>query len=287
MRFALAMGILALSSVASDQAPPTLQFNGKPIRIECSCTPDDMQSAGLTCTEEEPCPLYLELTAVESVGNKIFTAGNFHTDSATLYSVVLASDDSGKTWREPFERLKASGLDHIQFVDFENGWISGQSLQPFPQDPFFLITTDGGKTWRRRPVFGENRAGAISQFWFSSRSNGSLVIDRGETGQHELYETPNGGETWMVREVNEKPLRLRRTASGNADWRIRADKTTQAFWIERRQGEKWTGLAAFAVRAGACKPAARVEEAPPPADEPAPSAPAEIRRTPPSLKKPR
>lgn len=286
MRSALAVGILALPAVAFQQPPPALSFDGKPIQVECRCTPEDIQSAGLTCTEEEPCPLYLELAAVESVGNKIFTAGNIHSDTATLYSMVLASDDSGKTWREPFERVKASGLDHIQFVDFENGWISGQLLQPLPQDPFFLITSDGGKTWRRRPVFGESRAGSVSQFWFSSRNNGSLVIDRGETGQYELYETPNGGETWMLREVNEKPLRLRRAAgAGASDWRIRADKATRAFWIERRQGEKWAGLAAFAVRAGACRPAPRAEETPPPEDTPPP--PAEIKRAPPSLKKPR
>lgn len=287
MRLALAVGILALRAAAFQQPPPTIPFDGKPIRVESQCTAEDIRSAGLTCTEEDPCALYLELAAVESVGNKIFTAGNIHSDTATLYSMVLASDDSGKTWREPFERLKASGLDHIQFVDFENGWISGQSLQPFPQDPFFLITSDGGKTWRRRPVFGENRAGAVSQFWFSSRSSGSLIIDRGETGQYELYETPNGGETWMLREVNEKPLRLRRASGGNPDWRIRADKATQAFWIERRQGEKWAGLAAFAVRAGACKPAPRVEETPPPPTEDPPPPPAGIKRPPPSLKKPR
>lgn len=286
MRLALAVGILASAAAASDQPPQALQFAGKPIQIESRCTPEDMRSAGLLCTEEEPCGLYLEVAAVESVGNKIFAAGNIHTDTATLYSILLASDDSGKTWREPFERLKASGLDQIQFVDFENGWISGQALQPFPHDAFFLITSDGGKTWRRRPVWGESRAGTVGQFWFTSRSAGSMVVHGGEAGRYELYETPNGGETWMLREVNEKPLRLRRAAGANPDWRIRADKATQAFWIERRQGEKWAGMAAFAVNAGECKPEAPKEEAAPPPEEPPPP-PAEIRRAPPSLKRPR
>lgn len=260
-RILAAAGLAWSGAWGSAAERPALHYTGKPLRIECPCTNDDISSAGLNCTDDEPCPLYLELGAVEAVGNTVFVVGNFHTATVTLYSIVLSSDDAGKTWQEPHERMRATGLEHIQFVDFENGWISGQLLQPLPQDPFFLITSDGGKTWRRRSVFEESRTGSVSQFYFSSRSNGSMVIDRGETGRFELYESPNGGETWMLREVNEKPLRIRRGAPPNTDWRIRADRASQAFWIERRQGSGWAPLAAFSVPAGACKPPA---PAPPP-----------------------
>ena len=148
-------------------------------------------------------------------------------------------------------------MDHIQFIDFENGWISGQVLVPIAQDPFLLITSDSGKTWRRRPVFGENRAGTISQFWFSSRTNGTLLIDRSQSGddsRYELYESMTGGESWMLREVNDKPLRLKRVAVPNADWRIRADGPAKCFRVERRQGEKWVTLASFLVPLAPCKP---------------------------------
>ena len=126
----------------------------------------DIQAAGLGCSEEDPCPVYLELSNVEAVGHKIFVTGNLHTPTATLDSILLASDDEGKTWTEPHPRLRSSGLDQIQFVDFQNGWISGANLQGAPRDPFLLITTDGGKTWRQRPIFEESRVASIERFWF-------------------------------------------------------------------------------------------------------------------------
>lgn len=251
--------VLAAAAGLGGQAPANkslLENKGKPIQVQYQCSLDDMHSAGLDCTEEEPCPVYLELSAVESVGNRIFAAGNIHSSSNTLYSILLASDDAGKTWREPFERLRSAGFDHIQFVDFENGWVSGALWQPLGRDPFLLITADGGQTWRRRPLFEENRAGSILQFWFSSRNNGSLVLENGESGRYELYESPNGGDTWMLRETNEKPIRLRRATGGNTDWRIRADSGTRAFMVERRQGERWVVLSAFLVALKPCSPPA-------------------------------
>jgi hypothetical protein len=254
-----------------------LTYTGTPLKLPFQCTNEDMDWAGMSCSEDEPCPVYLELAAVESVGNRIFVAGNIHSSAVTLYSVLLASDDAGRTWVEPYDRVRGVGLDRIQFIDFENGWISGQVLVPVPQDPFLLITSDSGKTWRRRPVFGENRAGTISQFWFSSRTSGALLIDRAQSGddsRYELYESMTGGESWMLRETNDKPLRLKHLFIPNTDWRIQADAGTKSFRVERRQGEKWSALASFLVPMAACKPVeAPRTEAEPPA-EPAPETPA-------------
>jgi hypothetical protein len=257
--------------VEQPQEKPPLQNTGKPMMLEYSCSEEDIQGAGLSCAPDDPCPVYLELSAVEAVGNRIFLTGNIHSSSTTLYSVLLASDDAGKTWREPHERIRAAGLDRIQFVDFENGWISGGVLHPLPRDPFLLITSDGGKLWRRQPIFGEPRFGSILQFWFSSRTTGSMLMDRGqagESGRYELYETPNGGESWLLREVNERPIKSRHlSGTANADWRIRADAATKAYHVERHGGERWHVIAGFSVAIGACKPP---EPPPPSAEAPAP-----------------
>ncbi len=273
---------------------PVLANNGRPMVVSYRCAEEDMTWAGLACSEDEPCRFYLELAAVEPLGNKIFLAGNIHSSSTTLSSIFLASEDSGKTWIEPFERIRGGGLDHIQFVDFENGWVSGQVLQPLPQDPFLLITSDGGKTWRRRPVFGESRGGSILQFGFGSKTAGSLVIDRGEpgdSGRYELYETPNGGETWMLREITDRQPKIPRAGTGNPDWRLRPDAATKSFRVEHRQGERWTSLASFAIPIGTCTAPERERPQAPaavetPSAEPAP-APAPPVKPPPSLRKPR
>ena len=143
------------------------------------CTLDDIQWAGLACSEDEPCPIYLELSAAESSGARMFVAGNIHSSTVTLYSVLLGSEDSGHTWREAHARIRGAGLDHIQFVDTATGWVGGEILFPLAQDPFLLFTGDGGRTWRQRPIFGEPSDGSLVEFQFTSRTGGSVILDRG------------------------------------------------------------------------------------------------------------
>jgi hypothetical protein len=287
----------ALVLAAAAQAPPgekpLLEYTGTPLTVSFRCTEEDMHWAGMSCSEEEPCPVYLELTAVESVGNKIFAVGNIHSAAVTLHSILLASGDAGKTWREAHDRIRGAGLDQIQFIDFETGWISGQALSPLPQDAFLLITSDGGETWRKRDLFSETRIGSIQQFWFTSKSNGSLILDRGqggEGGRYEVYESPNAGESWMLRETSEKPPKSRR-APPPAAWRIHADAATKSFRIERQaQADRWAPAAAFAIPVGVCRPEPRKEPEEPPLPEilpEQPAAPTPARpKTQPSLKRP-
>jgi hypothetical protein len=237
--------------------PPVLRNAGKPMVVPFQCTDEDIRAAGLTCSEDDPCPMYLELAAVDSTGIRLFTAGNIHASTATLYSILLGSDDNGATWREVNERIRATGLDHIQFAGTDTGWSSGISLLPLPQDPFLLGTTDGGKSWRTHPIFNEPRFGSIQQFYFENKTSGALVIDHGpgsEGDRYELYETNDGGETWNIKETSVKPIQLKVAAAPSPEWRVRADGPTKSFHLEHRQGQRWSSVAAFAVNLGGCKP---------------------------------
>lgn len=264
--------LLALGLAAQEPpARPALEYAGKPLRLDFACGNEQIQEFSLTCTPDEPCPVYLELSGIEQVGTKLFLTGNLHTSMVTLYSVLLASRDNGKTWTEAHERMRSAGLEQIQFFDFQTGWIAGQQLQELPRDPFFLVTSDGGESWRKRPVFSESRVGAIEQFAFESRTAGAMLIDRtqaSETGaRHELYETMTGGETWMVREVSSRPLKLRRPRLVNTDLRIRPSRATKSYHIERRQGEKWAVVASFLIEMGACQAQETPLAEPPPPTE--------------------
>ena len=249
----------ATPPVPAPPVAPVFENTGKPIVLPFQCTLDDMQWAGLACTEDEPCPIYLELTAAESAGDHILVVGNIHSTAITLYAVILASEDGGHTWREVHDRIRGSGLDHLQFLDAETGWVAGQLLFPLQQDPFLLVTTDGGKTWRQRPIFGdsrENRFGSIQQFIFTAKDSGSLIVDRGqgsEGDRYELYQSPDGGESWTIQQTSTKPLQLKRPPAPVTEWRLRADGQTESFHIEHRQGQRWNNVAAFAVKLGACK----------------------------------
>jgi photosystem II stability/assembly factor-like uncharacterized protein len=246
---------LLLAFAAAAAADTGLVNTGKPMRVPFECTADDTQAAGLSCSDEEPCPVYLELASVEVAGNRIFLPGNLHTPAATLYSMLLASEDGGSTWTEPFARLRSSGLDQVQFVDFQNGWISGANLQGAPRDPFLLITTDGGKTWRQRPIFEESRVASVERFWFDTREEGAMLVDaRLDDGRRELYETRTGGESWALQQASSGPIAFPRTREpGASGWRVRVDAATHSFALEKSQGEQWTRIASFLVDAGACK----------------------------------
>ena len=235
-------------------ADTPIENKGKPMTVPFECTLDDSQGAGLSCSEEEPCPVFLELSGVDAVGNRIFIGGNIHTADATLYSILLTTSDTGQTWSEANPRLRFAGLDQIQFIDFETGWVSGANLYNAPRDPFFLITTDGGKTWRERHVFEDGRAGVIEKFRFESRANGTMLVVARYENRHELYETATGGESWnLVRESRDPIAFPKAAAEGNPGWRLRANGGSRAYDLERSLGDRWVKVASFLVNIGHCK----------------------------------
>jgi hypothetical protein len=277
---------------AAPSAPPPLEFKGKPIVVPFACNEETLNAAGLTCPETEPCPVYLELAALESIGTTMIAVGNLHSSANTFSSIVLRSDDGGKTWVEAMERMPQTVLDMIQFVDFSNGWIGGQILAQLPRDPFFLVTTDGGRTWRKRPLADETQVAAIDSFHFDNRTDGFMVLDRSRSGEpnarYQLFESRTGGDTWMLRQSSGDPISLKKTRPPLAGLRLRADGPTKSYRIERQQGNRWTLVASFLVRLPDCfiglKELEKPPEPEPAPSEPAPS-PAPAKKAPPALKK--
>ncbi|MDX2154215.1 MAG: hypothetical protein SFV54_25975 [Bryobacteraceae bacterium] len=246
------------AAAAQEPAPPKLVNEGKPLRVPVQCGAAQIESLGLDCSEDAPCPIFVELASAGTIGDRLFVSGNLHTASVTLSSVLLASDDGGKTWYEGHERIASAGLEHMQFLDLEHGWIAGQILGAIPKDPFFLVTTNGGKTFVRRDVYVESRPGAIDQFWFDSRTAGSLIVDRlrrgDSAGRYEVLETMTGGDNWSLRQIVMKPTPLKRRAAGGDGWRVRAHAPSKSYRVEKQEGTAWTPVAAFLVSAGECKP---------------------------------
>jgi hypothetical protein len=226
-------------------------------RIDYACPREDVEKFGLTCSEDEPCDVFLELAGAEGVGSTIFAVGNLHTVTTTLYGVLLVSSDGGKTWMEPNPRIEGAALDQVQFPDFQHGWASGVMEEPLARDPFFLVTADGGKTWRSRPLFNETHYGSIQQFWFDSAKAGQLILERsqGSASVYEIYETANGGDTWTIKESgNKNPALAEAPAKDSLTWRVRTDAASKTNRIERRNARgAWDTVASFAVRAGVCK----------------------------------
>jgi hypothetical protein len=248
--------VLALAGTVAGQSGAR-----EPIRIAYDCAEADADALGLTCTMEDPCPVFLELASAEAAGGRLIAAGNLHTKNVTLYGIVLASEDNGVTWTEPHERIRAAALEQAEFLDLQNGWINGESIDPLDRDPFLLITNDGGRTWRQKLVVDDTKYATVAQFHFDTPSHGELVLDASQRNnvRQELYETMTGGESWELKQVNHAPIRLKNARAPNpsainqGSVRIRADAASGAFVVERGGGRTWDRVASFAVHITDCQ----------------------------------
>jgi hypothetical protein len=234
---------------------PILVNHGEPLRVSYACAEEDLQFAGLSCNEEEPCPVYLELSAVASSGRKILAAGNLHSTSATLNSIVLESDDSAATWKESAARIRGSAIEELQFFDAEHAWAAGETQYPLPRDPFVLLTTDGGATWREKSVGEEGAPGSVQRLRFDSPQHGDLLIDAGkkaEGGRYLSYESDTGGDSWTLHGASsQSPPAPRRQE--NSDWRIRPSKDEKTYQLETRHADVWSAAASFLIEVARCK----------------------------------
>jgi len=227
-----------------------------PVRVPFDCSPEQAEAFGLNCSEDQPCPAYLELASAAGAAGRVFVAGNLHTSDTTLFSLLLASEDGGLTWTEPAPRLHNAALEQIEFLDVQTGWISGESIDPLTRNPFLLMTADGGKTWRQKVLFEEAKFGAIAQFHFTSKNDGEILLDltQGKAKRTESYSTHTGGESWEL-QGRGSAVRLA-TPPRPSEWRVRADASSATYRVEHLANPAgsrvWESVASFAVHVTDC-----------------------------------
>lgn len=238
--------------------PVQLVYDGEPIVVPLDCAYTYFEQAGIVCSNNTPCELFLELAAVETAGEHIFVAGNIHTISATIASIMLRSEDAGKTWHEPVNRYAGGVLEYIQFVDKNHGWAAGQQRElDSSAKPLLLSTYNAGKRWQRYPVSqNDDHTGTILDFYFDTEEHGLMIVDRGISAidPFELYESMNGGRSWLIRQItNHKPrLRNRPAALPDSNWRILADLDTANYRIEQHRENGWSTRSRFTTNLGTC-----------------------------------
>ena len=242
----------------AEPEPVELVYQGEPLVVPLDCAYDHFDRAGIVCSEVTPCELFLELTAVEAAGEKVFVVGNLHTAAATVSSLLLVGEDDGTTWREPAERYSGAALESIRFVDETNGWaMGGQRELDSSSKPVLLATQNAGKRWQRYPISqDEEHTGDIVEFHFDSKDHGLLIIDRArpDGDPFELYESMNGGRSWLIRQITDrKPkLRNRPPVEPESDWRVHEDAAEGNYKVEQRREGEWEVRSRFGVEVGAC-----------------------------------
>jgi hypothetical protein len=246
LRFHIIFLVIASCALAQEAGP---------VKVKYACAQDDLRAAGMSCSDSDPCAIYLELSGVAGTGRRLSVAGNLHGASATLASVLLLSEDNGVTWQEPAARVTGAALDQVQLLDTSHGWAAGEVQVPLARDPFFLITADGGATWRRQPLTEDGGPGDMQRFWFDTPDHGEVIVDAGRTaqgGRYQLYESHTGGTNWSVVSKTAQLPRLRKMPAEAADYRIGTDNRSHSYVVEKRDGGAWGRVASFLVQVASC-----------------------------------
>ena len=266
MRLVVGLVVLSCAILQAQTEAPPLEYTGAPLVVPYTCSDDDLEWAGLSC-DVSPCFIYVELSHAAGESKTVLITGDLHASAATFYSLLLRTDDAGHTWREPFARLRGAELDGIQMYDAQTGWISGQTMQPLALDPFFLLTTDGGKSWRRVPFFDEGTPGSVLQFRFDSREHGLALLDRGGGfKRYEIYETNTGGSDWELHGQFDRLPKF--AAAAESEWRVKPEP--KLFRLEHQEENTWRPFASFALTAAQCREKSRAETPEPKPSEPKP-----------------
>ena len=229
------------------------------VKIPVDCSDSTLAAAGMTCTDDRPCTMYLELNSAAGFGKKITLAGDVHGDASTIYSLLLISADGGTTWKEDASaHTPGAAFEQGQWIDATHAWAAGETEYPLTRDPFFIATTDGGATWKENPVDEEGGPGSIQRFWFDSPLHGEVIVDtvRAGAGRYQIYESHDGGESWGETGKSAQAPKLKQApATDTSEYRISMDSKTHAYALEKRAGnspEQWIPMATFGVEAGKC-----------------------------------
>ena len=244
---------------AEDAGPKRAVYDGDPVTPAPRCEELDEPFTAF-CSEGDPCEMLLEIVHVEETTSGIVAVGGVHTTSDNASSIMLLSEDGGDTWFESAARTPRATFEKALFVDADHGWAAGTSGESGAgRQTFFLVTSDGGKRWRRFEVTagGEERSGLIVDFLFDTPKHGYLILEKPELDDRfELYETFNGARSWSTRGLTPDRPRFpgRRRSIEIPNWRVEEDSGEAVYVIEGRDDKSspWTTRARFAASLGTC-----------------------------------
>ena len=255
---------IVLGEEKEPEGPPegTTVYEGPVASLSTTCEVDRLEYAGIRCSTDRPCELFVELVSVASQGNWVVLAGEVHTADATYESVVLSSADGGVTWIESSERIAAGGIESISIIDAQTAFVAGQQGDTATGEiPFLLVTEDGGVSWEERTVSagGEKVEGLVVAFQADTTSHGYLILEQlaATSDPYRLYETYTGGLSWSIRQISaDKPqIPGPRLALRTEDWSIRPDSSSGEYIVAKRSSSEssgWAEQGRFSGAVGSC-----------------------------------
>ncbi|MDE3131234.1 MAG: hypothetical protein KGL16_08760 [Acidobacteriota bacterium] len=124
---------------------------------------------------------------------------------------ILRTIDAGRRWT-PIGRMPHGRWCTLQFISPQVGWCAFVGAAAGSATVTLYRTNDGGRRWRvvsRTPIGVNHRPGALpyggdKEIEFSTAVSGWAVFEA-PVGTAPLYETVDGGRTWVARQVSPAP----------------------------------------------------------------------------------
>ncbi len=136
------------------------------------------------------------LDAAAMVGTRAWASASCAGIDGPCTPAVLASDESGATWRV----IDTTAVISLTFVSATEGWAIAPSS---PASLHLVTTTDGGRTWVETPVAPCEPAFFPLAVSFTDAQHGWAACGSGESAvgnsSKEVVATSDGGSTWQVR----------------------------------------------------------------------------------------
>lgn len=143
-------------------------------------------------------------------GGKTWKKGNVQTGNSveSLYFLddrrgwggnenneLLATADAGENWSKTNLNVKNFQSESMFWLNSAHGWLAGAIVdadQPVSDakanTPTLLSTTDGGQSWNKYEMPGDERF--FNDVYFTDAANGWLI------SQKAIYKTTDGGRNW-------------------------------------------------------------------------------------------
>lgn len=109
---------------------------------------------------------------------------------------IYRTSDGGRSWK-PLLIGAAADIKHIFFVDWNNGWLLGETPGKNGVETSLFITNNGGRTWTNKPLPN------VLSLYFIDAKNG-WAVGKDAT----LLKTTDGGEQWSQAAGMEKIIGL-------------------------------------------------------------------------------
>lgn len=257
-RYAVLLSVSCLFAQEASAPSPVLTNSGAPMSIPFDCDKEDLTAAGMSCTDDARCPIYVDLGALSISGAMLAIGGNIHGPSVTLGSTLLLSEDAGMHWTEKAPRVSGAAIEDVQVMEGGRVFAAGETQVPLARGAFVLSEADG--KWRTSLLTDEESPGAVQRIWFDSPDHGQVVVDAGRTAwssRYVTYQTRNAGESWAESGKSPRlPAIHRGSAVEDPDYRISSNAVTKSFVLEKRTTAngrtRWSPVASFLVQIAAC-----------------------------------